>query len=200
MFTGLIRDIGEVVSVDNPTGDSLTAKIKTKLDAKDLSLGASVSCSGVCLTVVALEGDVFTVQASAETLNKTRLGTWTIGTKINLEPSLRLNDELGGHLVFGHVDGLAEVIDISPVGDSFFVLMEPPIDLHKYMAVKGSVTLDGVSLTVNEVGEARFALTIIPHTWTHTTFGTAKAGDRMHIEIDMIARYTERLLGSRGLL
>ncbi len=196
MFTGLIRDIGEIVALDKPQGGDLRASIKTNFDPKDLSLGASIACWGVCLTVVNYKNGVFDVQASSETLSKTKLGDWTVGTKINLEPSLRMGDELGGHFVFGHVDGLAQITAIREEGDSHHMTIKPPADLHKFMAAKGSVSLDGTSLTINKVNAEDFEIMIIPHTWVHTTFSQVKTGGLLHIEVDMLARYAARLLNS----
>lgn len=197
MFTGLIRDIGEVVDVRKPENGDLYARIKTNIDPKDLTLGASIACSGVCLTVVAYADGVFDVQASSETLSKTKLDSWRAGTKLNLEPSLRMGDELGGHFVFGHVDGLAQIVSVREDGESHHITVKPSADLHKFMAAKGSVSLDGTSLTINHVDAETFDIMIIPHTWDHTTFGTVSAGDVVHIEIDMLARYTARILESR---
>ena len=195
MFTGLIRDIGEIIDIQKPAGGDMLARIRTTLDPKDLSLGASIACSGVCLTVIKYEEGIFDVQASSETLSKTKLDTWQIGTKINLEPSLRMGDDLGGHFVFGHVDGLAEVISIEQSGESYLMVIKPPPHLMKYMAVKGSVALDGTSLTVNKVNDDNFEIMIIPHTWDNTTFAYLRTGDQLHVEIDMLARYVERLTG-----
>lgn len=197
MFTGLIRDIGEIVAIEKPANGDMVARIKTRLDPNDLTLGASIACSGVCLTVVKYENGVFDVQASSETLAKTKLDTWQVGMKINLEASLRMGDELGGHFVFGHVDGLAEIVSIHEDGESHHMTIKPPANLHKFMAEKGSVALDGTSLTVNKVNADTFDIMIIPHTWDHTTFADVTAGDRLHIEIDMLARYTARILESR---
>ncbi len=193
MFTGIIGGIGEIRSVKQ-AGDT-TYVIGTKLDLRDLVLGASVACAGVCLTVVEFKDDWFTVQASAETLARSTLGTWRVGTAINLERALRAGDELGGHLVAGHVDAVAEIVERRPEGDSTRFSFRIPEAYALSVASKGSVALDGVSLTVNEVQGNRFGVNIIPHTLTHTTFGTAKIGDRLNFEIDTLARYVARLLG-----
>jgi len=193
MFTGIITDIGTLRAI-RPGGDT-TYVIGTKLDLGDLVLGASVACSGVCLTVIERGEDWFAVQASAETLARSTLKNWRVGTRINLERALKAGDELGGHLVSGHVDALAEIVERRPEGDSQRFSFRVPDALAAAIASKGSVALDGVSLTVNEVQGNRFGVNIIPHTLTQTTFGTAKVGDAVNLEIDMLARYVARLLG-----
>ena len=193
MFTGIITDIGEVVERED-AGDTRFV-IATRFDPATITLGASIACSGVCLTVIEVTPGQFAIQASAETLSKTTLGDWRAGTAVNLERSLRLGDELGGHLVYGHVDGVARVIGIEPEGDSLRYRFEAPAELARYLAPKGSVALDGVSLTVNEVDGARFGINIIPHTQACTTFGTMKPGQRVNLEVDMLARYVARLIG-----
>lgn len=192
MFTGLIQDIGQVTRVE-ARGDTRFT-IATQLDLSREAIGASIACAGCCLTVIEKTADSFTVEVSAETLSKTHLGLWQQGTKLNLEPSLRLGDEIGGHIVSGHVDGLAELMSVQASGGSHVLLFRVPEPLKKYLAQKGSVTLDGVSLTVNTVEDARFSVNIIPHTWAHTTLGLLNAGDRVHIEIDMLARYVARMM------
>ena len=160
-------------------------------------LGASIACSGVCLTVVAVESGGFSVQASVETLSCSTLGDWIEGTAVNLERALRVGDELGGHIVSGHVDGVARILDRRPEGELVrFVIAAPPA-LMPFIAPKGSVALDGVSLTVNEVDSDRFGVNIIPHTLSHTGFGEARPGQCMNIEIDPLARYVARLIGAR---
>lgn len=193
MFTGLIQDIGTVVSV-TPQGEGKRIGIETKMDLSVVPLGASIACSGCCLTVVEKAKHSFFIEASPETLTKTFIKNWGEGTKVNLEPSLRLGDELGGHFVFGHVDGEAVVKTIVAEGDYTRIDFQSPESLRRYIASKGSVTLDGVSLTVNEVKDDFFSVMIIPHTWTHTTFQFLKAGDTVNIEIDMLARYVARLM------
>jgi riboflavin synthase len=193
MFTGIITDIGALRAI-RPGGDT-TYVIATKLDLRNLAFGASVACSGVCLTVIEHGDDWFAVQASAETLARSTLGGWRVGTRINLERALKAGDELGGHLVSGHVDGVGEIVERRPEGDSQRLSFRVPEPLAAAMASKGSVALDGVSLTVNEVQANRFGVNIIPHTLGQTTFGTAKVGDRVNVEIDMLARYVARLLG-----
>ena len=192
MFTGLIQDIGKVRSIDKD-GDWRIV-IETGMDMARHELGASIACSGCCLTVVEKGSDWFSVDVSAESLSKTIINDWEEGARINLEPSLRLGDELGGHIVSGHVDGLAELIDIKEDNDSWRLKIKVPQALSQYIASKGSVALDGISLTVNEVDEDVFGVNIIPHTWEHTTLSDRKVGDRLNLEIDMLARYVARML------
>ncbi|QJE72671.1 riboflavin synthase [Aerophototrophica crusticola] len=193
MFTGIITDVGRVLGIERRGDTRLT--IGTAFDMEAVALGASIANNGVCLTVVEKGPGWFTVDASAETLSKTTLGRWQVGTPVNLERSLRLGDELGGHLVYGHVDGVIEVLDVRPEGDSHRWTFRVPESLARYVAPKGSVALDGVSLTVNEVDGATFGVNIIPHTSQHTTFGNLKPGDLMNFEVDMLARYVARLVG-----
>ena len=192
MFTGIITDLGRVRRLRR--GDLLDLTIATAFDTSAIPLGASIACSGACLTVVAVEPGAFSVQASVETLAHTTLGQWEAGTPVNLERSLRLGDELGGHLVLGHVDGLARIVERRPEAESVRFVVEVPIGLAPFIAPKGSVTLDGVSLTVNELAQDRFGVNIIPHTLSCTTFGQAQPGQQMNLEIDLIARYIARLL------
>jgi riboflavin synthase len=196
MFTGIIMDVGRVRPV-KPGGDA-RIEIETGLDMGSIALGASIACSGPCLTVVEKGPDWFAVTASAETLSRTTLGEWKPGTRVNLERALRLGDELGGHLVTGHVDGIATLLEERPEGDSRRWVLEAPSELAQFIASKGSIALDGVSLTVNEVEESRFGVNLIPHTLTHTTFGVTRAGARLNLEIDLLARYLQRLVDSRG--
>ena len=191
MFTGIVTHIGRVAAIER-SGDT-RFQIATDMEMAAVPLGASIANNGVCLTVVAREAGWFAVQASDETLNCTTLGGWQVGTPVNLERSLRLGDELGGHLVFGHVDGVAEVVSITPVGESLRFEFESPVPFARFIAVKGSVALDGVSLTVNEVTGRRFCINIIPHTQHCTTFGTLKPGQKVNLEVDMLARYVARL-------
>lgn len=193
MFTGIIADVGAVQEI-RPGGDTVFV-IGTKLDMLDLALGASVACAGVCLTVIEQKNEWFAVQASAETLARSTLGNWRVGTRVNLERALRAGDELGGHLVSGHVDTVAEIVERRSEGDSQRFIFRVPEAFATAVAPKGSVALDGVSLTVNEVQGNRFGVNIIPHTLAHTTFGTAKVGDWINFEIDTLARYVARLLG-----
>lgn len=193
MFTGIITDVGRVRSVEKQGDTRFT--IETAFDMDAVPIGASIANNGVCLTVVEKGQGWFAVQASAETLSKTTLGSWVAGTRVNLERSLKLGDELGGHLVYGHVDGVATVVGVRPDGESVRLTFEAPAGLEKYVASKGSVALDGVSLTINEVDGARFGINIIPHTQIATTFGELKPGDRVNLEVDMLARYVARLVG-----
>lgn len=192
MFTGIIQDIGTVKSIKRD-GDWRIV-IGTGLDLSATPMGASIACSGCCLTVVEKGDDWFAVDVSAESLSKTVIGDWAEGAKINIEPSLKLGDELGGHIVSGHVDGLAELISIEQDADSYRLKIKAPVELAKFIAQKGSVTLDGISLTVNEVDGDVFGVNIIPHTWQHTTLSDRSAGDKLNIEIDMLARYVARQL------
>ena len=191
MFTGIITDIGEVKVLERK-GD-LRARIGTHYDTAGIDIGASIACGGVCLTVVQLGPDWFEVEISAETLDKTTIGGWTEGTRINLERALKVGDELGGHIVSGHVDGLATIIEMRPEGDSVRYTFEAPVSLARFVAPKGSVALDGTSLTVNEVEGARFGVNLIPHTQEVTTWGGAAVGDKVNLEIDTLARYVARL-------
>jgi riboflavin synthase len=196
MFTGLISDIGEVVARD---GGRFTIATHYQLSAKDT--GASICCDGVCLTATSFaqtpSGSQFTVDVSNETLSKTTLQSWHAGRRINLERSLRAGDELGGHIVSGHVDGVAKIVSVTPDGDSKRFLFEAPEHLARYIAPKGSVALDGTSLTVNEVSGRRFGVNLIPHSLTVTTWGAKSAGDLINIEVDVFARYVARLMEFR---
>lgn len=193
MFTGIVTDVGRVRAIERK-GDT-RIEIETAYDMDDVDIGASIACSGPCLTVVEKGSGWFAVEVSAETLDKTALADWEVGTRINLERAMRIGDELGGHIVSGHVDAVATVVDMQPEGDSVRFTFEAPADFAKYIAPKGSVCLDGVSLTVNEVQENQFGVNIISHTQSATSFGGRKVGDRINMEIDTIARYVARLLG-----
>ena len=171
-------------------------KITTPWDCAKIDLGASIACSGVCLTVIERDADWFAVEVSAESLSRTTIGTWQAGTQINLERALRLGDELGGHIVSGHVDGLAIIDQITRSGDSHELKISVPDALSKFIAEKGSVSLDGISLTVNAIEGSRFGVNIIDHTWGHTTLGHATIGQHLNLEIDMLARYVSRLISS----
>ena len=215
MFTGLVTDVGEVLGV---SGDARMRRIRiaSGYDPATIALGASIACGGPCLTAVSVEpgprGAVFEVDAAAETLARTTVGAWHAGARVNLERSLKLGDEMGGHLVTGHVDGVAEIVAREPVtgaeGDEWapsdrFVLRAPAA-LARFIAEKGSVCLDGTSLTVNGVrddgaGGADFSVLLIPHTLAVTTWGARRAGDRVNLEVDLIARYAARLNEARGL-
>ena len=196
MFTGLIQDVGNVRGVEK-AGDT-RIEIATEFNLSEVAIGASIACSGICLTVTEKQSSWFAVEVSAETLSKTTLGDWQKGHLVNLERSLTLGDELGGHLVFGHVDGVAEIVSRLPDGDSTRFQIFPPRDLAKFIAPKGCITIDGVSLTVNEVEDFKnktiFGINIIPHTLEHTGFGQTMPGDRVNLEVDMLARYVARLL------
>jgi len=192
MFTGIITDVGRVRQLRR--GELLELTIATAFDTAAIAIGASIACSGACLTVVTVAPGVFTVQASAETLTCTTLGDWEEGTPVNLEKSLRLGDELGGHLVLGHVDGTARIVERRPEAESVRFVFEAPEKLASFIAPKGSVALDGVSLTVNEVARNRFGVNIIPHTLACTNLGSLQAGQRMNLEVDLMARYVARLL------
>ena len=195
VFTGLITGVGTVRRLQ-PLGAGQDMRIEIGApwgDTASIPHGASIACSGCCLTAVDVGPDWFAIDASAETLSKTRLGEWTEGTRVNLERSLRLGDELGGHLVSGHVDGLGRITHVTPENASWRVGIEVPPELARFIASKGSVAVDGVSLTVNEVAGTRFGVNIIPHTWTATTLGQLQPGHAVHIEIDMLARYVARL-------
>lgn len=194
MFTGIVTDIGEVLETER-RGD-LRARIGTGYDVGGIDIGASIACDGVCLTVIALGSaprNWFDVEISAETLSKTNLDHWTKGTRINLERALKVGDELGGHIVSGHVDGLAEVVAVRGEGDSVRVTFRAPHALAGFIAPKGSVALNGTSLTVNEVEGTDFGINFIPHTQKATTWGGVKVGDRVNLEVDTMARYVARL-------
>lgn len=192
MFTGLIQDIGHIKAIEKDGDWRIT--IKTALDMTRHEIGASIACSGCCLTVVEKGDNWFAADVSAESLSKTIINQWEEGTRINLEPSLRLGDEMGGHIVSGHVDALAELISSEQEGDSWRLKIKAPQELKHYIAPKGSVTLDGISLTVNEVEDNIFGVNIIAHTWEHTSLSDRKPGDALNIEIDMLARYVARMM------
>ena len=198
MFTGIVSDIGEVVAVEPRAEGLARLKIACRYDPDTIDIGASIACSGVCLTVVARGGGgnraLFDVDAAAETLRVTTVGGWQQGTRVNLERALKVGDELGGHLVSGHVDGLARVVSRTPVAGSTRWEFELPAGFERLVAPKGSIALDGVSLTVNHVEGARFGVNIIPHTFEHTTFSDLAPGDRVNFEIDLLARYVARLM------
>src|SRR5713101_98234 len=200
MFTGIITDVGRVRRLSRGSGPEggLEATIATAYDSADIPIGASIACSGSCLTVIAVEPGAFSVQASAETLACSTLGDWAPDAPINLERSLRVGDELGGHIVSGHVDGVARLLERRPEGESVRLVIEAPAALMPYIASKGSVALDGVSLTVNEIANDRFGVNIIPYTLAHTSFGEARPGQRLNLEIDPLARYVARLMSARS--
>lgn len=201
MFTGIVTDVGEVVAV-KPRADNLhRLKIACAYDRASIVDGASIACSGICLTVVGAGEDDgrtwFAVDAAAETLAVTTAGRWRHGTRINLERALKIGDELGGHIVTGHVDGLAELIAREDLPDMARLAFRAPPQLSRFIAVKGSVALDGISLTVNEVADHTFSVLIIPHTLKVTTIGALKPGDLVNLEVDLMARYAARLLECR---
>ncbi|MEC8295945.1 MAG: riboflavin synthase [Pseudomonadota bacterium] len=191
MFTGIVTDLGEIIELEQ-RGD-LRARIKTSYDLSTVDMGASIASDGVCLTVVAKGDDWYDVEISGETVSKTNLGNWAVGRKVNLERALKVGDELGGHIVSGHVDGVAQLIEMHDEGDSTRMVFEAPEELAKFIAPKGSVTLNGTSLTVNEVSGCTFGINVIPHTKEVTIWGQAKVGDRINLEIDTLARYVARL-------
>ncbi len=205
MFTGIITDIGQIESIEL-RGD-IRARLKTSYDHKTIVLGASIACNGVCLTVVDFGVGWFDVDISAETVSKTNIGpadkaansrsAWVEGGRVNLERALKLGDELGGHIVSGHVDGIAEIKAITEEGDSTRVEFKVAKDLARFIAPKGSVALNGTSLTVNEVGDESFGVNFIPHTKTVTTWGDMAVGDLVNLEIDTLARYVARLTDTR---
>ncbi|MDV7145745.1 riboflavin synthase [Tropicimonas sp. TH_r6] len=191
MFTGIVTDIGKIRHLEN-RGD-LHARIATSYDMDGVALGASIACNGVCLTVVEKGDDWFAVDISAESVSKTNIGGWAEGGRINLERALKVGDELGGHIVSGHVDGVAEILRMEVEGESTRVTFRAPEDLARFIAPKGSVALNGTSLTVNEVDGRDFGVNFIPHTKDVTTWGAAKPGDLINLEIDTLARYVARL-------
>lgn len=203
MFTGIITDIGQLRSTQATgagEGEGRRFEIQTVFDMDTVDIGASISCSGACMTVVAKSENTFTIEVSAESLSKTTLRDWVKGTHMNLERAMCLGDELGGHMVSGHVDGVGTLVGTAPDGDSLRMTFAAPTSIMKYIAPKGSITIDGVSLTVNDVkdtefGINEFGINVIPHTQTATTLGALSAGRKVNLEIDMLARYVARLMG-----
>ena len=194
MFTGIVTEVGVVRSVE-PIGEGHDMRlVMSASGTAGIAIGASIACAGCCLTAVATGPDWFAIDASAETLAHTNLGGWRAGQRVNLERSLKVGDELGGHIVSGHVDGRGQVLSITPENGSFRLAFEAPAELARFIASKGSIAVDGVSLTVNEVERRRFGVNIIPHTWTATTLGALQPGEQVHLEIDMLARYVARLV------
>ena len=194
MFTGIITDIGTIAALEQ-RGD-LKARIACNYAVDSIDIGASIACDGVCLTVIDRAENWFDVEISAESVSKTNLDVWEVGRKVNLERSLRVGDELGGHIVSGHVDGVAEIVEMRDEGDSTRYVFRAPPALARFVAPKGSVALNGTSLTVNEVDGATFGVNLIPHTKEVTTWGQSAVGDRINIEIDTLARYVARLAES----
>jgi riboflavin synthase len=200
MFTGIVSDVGTIRSAEQ-RGD-LRLTIATGYDTGTIDLGASIACSGVCLTVVDKGDDWFAVDVSGETLSRSAAGRWQQGAKLNLERSLRLGDEIGGHIMTGHVDAVAQIADVRPDGDSTRIGLSVPTEVGSMIAAKGSIALDGVSLTVNEVREAEgathFSVNIIPHTAQHTTLGNLEPAQQLNVEVDVLARYINRMLATRS--
>ncbi len=191
MFTGIVTEMGRLEAVVDGVGDRRLV-IAAPRTAAGLAIGASVACAGCCLTAVDLGPKRFSVDVSAETLARTNLGAWRAGARVNLERAARLGDELGGHIVLGHVDGVGEVVAVAPIGGSHTVRVRAPAPLHRYIAEKGSIALDGVALTVNEAMGDLFVVNIIPHTWAVTTLRDLRPGARVNLEVDLMARYAAR--------
>ena len=194
MFTGIVQDLGKVRARDNRGGDARIVIAFNHMKSSDFRVGDSICVQGCCLTATELLDGAFTADVSRETLSLTTLGDLAVGSPVNLEPSLKVGDALGGHLVSGHIDGLSEVVSISSDAHSIRIKIAVPSDLARYIARKGSVAVDGVSLTINEVESATFGVNIIPHTQACTSFGAAEIGDRINLEIDVLARYVARLM------
>lgn len=195
MFTGIVTDIGEIVAM-HPLPSGVRLRIACGYDPDRIDLGASIACAGICLTVVAkgrADRPWFDVEASTETLRVTTMGSWRVGTRLNLERSLTLGQEMGGHMVTGHVDGVAEIVERREEGGMAVFTFRAPAELARYIARKGSVALDGTSLTVNAVEGDRFSVMLIPHTLAVTTWGDSRVGDRVDLEVDLMARYVARL-------
>lgn len=195
MFTGIVQAVGTIRRLEARGDDRRIRVDAAALDLQDVALGDSICVSGVCLTVVARDGGEFAADLSIETLSRTTLGMLTDGTRVNLEKSLRLSDRLGGHLVAGHVDGVGRIVAVAPDARSQRWTVELPAALARYVAAKGSVCIDGVSLTVNDADGDRFGVNLIPHTIAVTTFGDRRVGDAINVEVDLVARYVERLMG-----
>jgi riboflavin synthase len=195
MFTGIITDIGRVLEIADGDGRRMT--IATRLPIAEIPLGGSIATSGICFTAVDKGDDWFAVEASGATLEVTTAGAWAVGDTVNLERSLRIGDEMGGHIVFGHVDAVGEILALEPAGESHRLEVRVPSSLAPLIAVKGSIAVDGISLTVNEAGADRFALNVIPHSWRATNLAERTVGDRVNVEVDMLARYVARQLAFR---
>lgn len=193
MFTGIITNLGTIESIDR-SDKGARIIMRVDFDLSDVDLGASIAHAGCCLTVVEKSGNTYALDASNETLNLTTLDRWQVGQRINLERALKMGDELGGHIVSGHVDGVGEVLSITPDGGSHRVKIRVPRPLHRFIAPKGSIAIDGISLTINEVEDDVFGVNIIPYTWDHTTLSQTKVGDGVNLEIDRLARYAARWL------
>jgi riboflavin synthase len=197
MFTGIVTEVGEIIATEERAEGLRRLTIGCAYDPASIAIGASICCSGVCMTVVSAGKNSFSVDAAAETLALTTVGQWRKGRRVNLERSLKIGDELGGHLVSGHVDGLAELIARENLTDMARFTLRVPKPLARFIAQKGSVALDGVSLTVNELSDDTFSVLIIPHTLAVTTLGALKQGDRLNLEVDVMARYAARLMETR---
>ena len=191
MFTGIVTHVATVAKLDRTNG-GVRLEMEAIIDLSDVTIGASISHAGCCLTVVGITENRYVLDVSNETLDVTNLGTWEEGTPVNIERALKIGDELGGHIVSGHVDGLAELLSVTQDGDSYRLKFRVPAPLHRFIAPKGSVALDGISLTVNEVEGDTFGVNIIPHTWTYTTLGKTKVGQSVNLEVDRLARYAAR--------
>ena len=192
MFTGLIEEVGQVGDVSR-AGDAMRLTVEAAEVTGDMAVGDSVNVDGACQTVVAFTAGSFQVESVEETLQRTTFGSFRTGRPVNLERSLRLQDRLGGHPVMGHVDGVGTIAEVQPRGDSWIFALQPPDNLNRYIATKGSIAVDGISLTVVEAGTKAFTVSVIPHTFGSTTLGKRQAGDSVNLEVDIIARYTERL-------
>lgn len=199
MFTGIITDVGRVAAVaPDAAGDGRQLTIETRLPLAEIPLGGSIATSGICFTAVEKGDGWFAVQASGATLEVTTAGRWQVGDAVNLERSLRIGDELGGHIVFGHVDAIGEILTLAPAGDSHRLEIAVPASLAPLIAVKGSIAVDGISLTVNQAGSDRFVCNIIPHSWRNTNLAERAPGDPVNLEVDMLARYVARQLAFRA--
>jgi riboflavin synthase len=196
MFTGIVTDVGRVLEIADGGGRRMT--IGTRLPLADVPLGSSIATSGICFSAIDKGDDWFTVEASGATLEVTTAGDWLVGETVNLERSLRVGDELGGHIVFGHVDAVGEILALEPAGESHWLEVRVAKSLAPLIAVKGSIAVDGISLTVNEAGADRFAVNVIPHTWRVTNLCEREPGDKVNVEIDMLARYVARQLAFRS--
>lgn len=197
MFTGIIQEIGRIISIDK-SGDWIVT-IRAPQTVQDLQVGGSVACNGICLTVIECNDLDFTVQISEETLNKTTTRNWHVDRQVNVERAMRMGEELGGHMVLGHVDGLAKIVSRTEENDSVRFVFKVPDDYTKFIAPKGSIALDGISLTINDVNENMFGVNIIPHTQKATTISLKQAGDNVNFEVDMIARYIGQFLANREM-
>ena len=194
MFTGIISAIGDIADLEQRGGDVQLTIRTGNLSLADVQLGDSIACNGACLTAVELTGEGFIADVSVETLNLTTIGNWKTGSRINLEKAMQASDRFGGHIVSGHVDGIGEVVSLEEDARSWRFRIRAPRDLAKYIAHKGSITLDGTSLTINKVEGSEFELNIVPHTMTHTVMGGYAVGTKVNLEVDLVARYLERLL------